>query len=241
MQKGNPALVATTANNFDVLAEHFFQGVGVVQGGFFYKALSDPIYNTTVTTGSGASLLQTKQSVNGPSAYIAGVELAYQQRLSFLPGLANGFGVDGNYSYTTSQVTFPDGFGRTDKAALLRQAPNTYNVGMTYDKSRFSMRFGLSHNDANIYSYAYSGGDDLAKDPIQGLKGPNGDQYLYAHTQYDIQGSYRIVKNLRFVASGLNLSNEVFGFYAGSSIYPQQREFYKPSALFGFRWNSSSE
>ena len=239
--KGNPALVPTTANNFDVLAEHFFQGVGVVQGGFFYKALSSPIYNTTVTTGTGVSQLQIKQSVNGPSAYIAGVELAYQQRLSFLPGLANGFGVDGNYSYTTSQVTFPNGFGRTDKAALLRQAPNTYNLGMTYDKRRFSMRFGLSHNDANIYSYAYNQGDDLAKDPIQGLKGPNGDQYLYAHTQYDIQGSYLIVKNLRFVASGLNLSNEVFGFYSGSPIYPFQREFYKPSALFGFRWNSSSE
>jgi hypothetical protein len=27
------------------------------------------------------------------------------------------------------------------------------------------------------------------------------------------------------VASGLNLSNEVFGFYNGSGIYPVQREY----------------
>ncbi|MEO8737691.1 MAG: TonB-dependent receptor [Edaphobacter sp.] len=239
--KGNPALVATTANDFDALVEHFFKGLGVVQGGFFYKALADPIYNTSTTVHGGTyDGYQVKQSVNGPSAYIAGLELAYQQRLSRLPGLLNGIGVDGNYSYTTSQVTFPTAFGRTDKAALLRQAPNTYNLGMTYDKRRVSMRFGLSHNDANIYAYAYGGGDAKTnKDPIIGLKGPGGDQYLYAHTQYDIQGSYRLVNHLRLVVSGLNLSNEVFGFYVGSPVYPFQREYYKPSVLFGFRWDGS--
>jgi hypothetical protein len=76
--------------------------------------------------------------------------VAYQQRLSRLPGLLKGFGVNGNYSYTSSQVTFPDSFGRTDHAALQRQAPNKWNFGLTYDKQRFSMRFGISHNDANI-------------------------------------------------------------------------------------------
>ena len=240
--RGNPALLATTANNFDVLAEHFMNRLGLVQGGFFYKALTDPIYNTTQTVTDSTGTRQIKQSVNGPSAYILGLELAYQQRLSFLPGLLNSVGVDGNYSYTTSQVTFPAAFNRTDTAALLRQAPNTYNLGMTYDKNRVSMRFGMSHNDANIYSYAYPGGDAATnKDPIIGLKGPNGDTYLYAHTQYDIQGSYRVMKRLRAVVSGLNLSNEVFGLYVGSPIYPIQREFYKPSLLFGLRWNSSVE
>jgi TonB-dependent receptor len=240
---GNPTLVATTAHNYDILVEHFFQGLGVVQGGFFYKALSNPIYNTSTTIpdpNNPSSIIKVQQSVNGPSAHITGIELAYQQRLSFLPGLLNGIGVNGNYSYTTSQVTFPAAFNRTDKAALLRQAPNTYNLGMTYDKARFTMRFGVSHNDANIYAYAYGGGDAATnKDPIIGLKGPGGDQYLYAHTQYDIQGSYRLVKGLRLVASGLNLSNEVFGFYLGSPIYPSQREYYKPSVMFGFRWDGS--
>jgi len=73
------------------------------------------------------------------------------------------------------------------------------------------------------------------------LRGPGGDQYFYAHTQYDIQGSYRIHKGFQFVASGLNLTNEVFGFYVGSPIYPIQREFYKPTVSFGFRWTSSPE
>jgi hypothetical protein len=73
------------------------------------------------------------------------------------------------------------------------------------------------------------------------LKGPNGDVYLYAHTQVDIQGSYRLYKGLSFVAYGLNLTNEVFGFYQGSPQYPIQREFYHPTFSFGFRWTSAPE
>jgi len=190
------------------------------------------------------------QSINGPSAYIAGFEMAWQQRLSFLPGLLNGFGVAANYSYTTSQVTFPDGFssavpggqGRIDHPTLQRQAPNTWNLGFTYDKHRFSMRLGLSHNDANLFAYGYVHDPTIAgvdKDPILGLKGPLADQYLYAHTQLDIQGSYRMYKGLQAIVSGLNLTNEVFGFYTGSPIYPNQREYYKPTVIFGMRWSST--
>ncbi len=102
------------------------------------------------------------------------------------------------------------------------------------------MRFAVSHNDANIAAYNFQA-NSTPNDPILGLKGPTGDNYFYAHTQFDVQGSFRIHKGLQFIASGLNLSNEVFGFYNGSPIYPVQREFYKPTVSFGFRWTSSGE
>jgi TonB-dependent receptor len=244
--QGNPNLKPTKANNYDVLIEHFFQPLGILQGGYFYKQLSDPIYATasTIPAGQPNAGLRLQQSINGPSAHIQGIEVSWEQRFSFLPGLLNGFGVSANYSYTQSGVTFPTTFdgGRIDNAPLQRQAPNTWNAGFTYDKSRFSMRFAASHNDANIQFYNYSHVDAATdKDPILGLKGPGGDVYFFAHTQFDIQGSYRIAKGLRFEASGLNLSNEVFGFYQGSTIYPIQREFYKPTVSFGMRWTSSAE
>jgi hypothetical protein len=56
-----------------------------------------------------------------------------------------------------------------------------------------------------------------------------------------VQGSYRLVRGWRIVASGLNLSNEVFGFYTGSPIYPNQREYYKPTVTVGMRWSSGAE
>jgi TonB-dependent receptor len=244
--EGNPNLKPTKANNYDILIEHFFQPLGILQGGYFYKQLSDPIYATasTIPVGQPNAGLRLLQSINGPSAHIQGIEVSWEQRFSFLPGLLNGFGVSANYSYTQSGVTFPSTFdgGRIDKAPLQRQAPNTWNAGFTYDKSRFSMRFAASHNDANIQFYNFSHVDAATdKDPILGLRGPGGDVYFYAHTQFDIQGSYRIHKGLRVEASGLNLSNEVFGFYQGSPIYPIQREFYKPTVSVGLRWTSSAE
>jgi TonB-dependent receptor len=239
---GNPNLKPTRANNYDLLIEHFFQPLGILQAGFFYKQLSDPIYQTTLIIPAGqpnAGFFQN-QAINGPSAHITGFEAAWEQRFSFLPGHLNGLGVAANYSYTTSQATFPANFsgGRTDQPALQRQAPNNWNVGLTYDKARLSMRFAVSHNDTSIFQYAFQQ-NSTPNDPILGLKGPTGDIYLYAHTQFDIQGSYRLYKGLRFFAYGLNLSNEPFGFYQGSGIYPIQREFYHATAAFGMRWSSS--
>jgi TonB-dependent receptor len=253
LQVGNPNLKPTKANNYDVLIEHFFRPLGIIQAGYFYKSLYDPIYPTAFFLPANdpnfPGFLE-QQSINGPSAHISGVETSWQQRLSFLPSLLNGFGVIANYSYADSRVTFPAGFssgvpggqGRIDHPRLQRQAPNTWNLGLTYDKARFSMRFAVSHNDANIYAYQYVHDpttSNVDKDPILGIKGPLGDQYLYAHTQFDVQGSYRAYKGLQFVVSGLNLSNEVFGFYTGSSIYPNQREYYEPTVIFGVRWSSA--
>jgi TonB-dependent receptor len=246
---GNPALKPTRANNYDILAEHYFRPYGILQAGFFYKTLTNPIYPTTTLLPGGpgtpfptAASYDLAQSINGPTGHIAGIEAAWEQRLSFLPGFLSGFGVSANYSYSTSQVSFPTGFngGRTDHPALPRQAPNNWNLGFTYDKARFSMRFAVSHNDTSIFSYFWVN-NGTPKDPVTGLKGPNGDQYLYAHTQYDIQGSYRLYRGLSVVAYGLNLSNEPFGFYQGSTPYPIQREFYHPTASVGFRWTSGGE
>jgi TonB-dependent receptor len=240
---GNSNLKPTRSNNYDLMVEHFFQPLGILQAGFYYKQLYNPIYPTSVTLTSGpnAGYLQS-QSINGPGAYLYGVELDWEQRFSFLPGLANGLGVAANYSYTTSQATFPAGFsgGRTDHPLLQRDAPNNWNVNLMYDKSRYSVRFAVSHNDANIYAYAFQA-NSTPNDPILGIKGPFGDQYFYAHTQFDLQGSVRMYKGLSFFAYGLNLTNEVFGFYQGSPIYPIQREFYKPTVAFGIRWNFAGE
>jgi TonB-dependent receptor len=252
---GNPNLKPTKANNYDVLIEHFFQPLGILQAGYFYKSLYDPIYPTAFFLSQSDPNFPgyvEQQSINGPSAHISGFETSWQQRLSALPWMLNGFGVLANYSYATSRVTFPANFssaqaggqGRIDHPRLQRQAPNTWNLGLTYDNARFSMRFAVSHNDANIYAYQYVHDPTIAnvdKDPILGINGPLGDQYLYAHTQFDVQGSYRMYKGFQAVVSGLNLSNEVFGFYTGSKIYPNQREYYKPTVIFGVRWSSTVE
>jgi TonB-dependent receptor len=225
---GNPALKPTHAQNFDLLAEHYLKPLGLIQFGFFYKALTDPIYFVESTRQVPPYQgLQQIAPINGPNAHITGLEMAWQQRLTFLPGALKGMGVRANYSYTTSQATFPAGAGRTDHPTLLRTAPNNWNFDVTYDKKGFSARMGLTHNDG--YIWAYGGGPS---------KGPDGDTYLYPHTQVDAQVSYWIPRShgLQAIVSVLNLNNEVFGFYLGSEQYPIQREYYSRTISAGLRW-----
>jgi TonB-dependent receptor len=259
---GNPNLKAEHGNNYDVLYERNLNPLGLIQAGYFYKALSDPIVTlqtltTTYPYNPGSPTLVT-QPANAGSAHIQGVEFSYQQRLSYLPGVLKGGGISANYSYTNSSASNVDPL-RTDSPALLRQAPNSWNISPTFDTRRFSMRVGMTFDDKMIYAYQYenlayvtdasgnpvlnsNGSQETTPNPqVNGAAGPAGDNYLYAHYQFDTQASYSLPKGFQVYAYGLNLNNEVFGFYNGSPQYVVQREYYHPTYAFGVRWTSNRE
>ena len=189
------------------------------------------------------------QVQNVGSAHVLGIELSYQQRLSFLPGVLHGLGISANYSYTASQSNNLLNLLRTDSPAMQRQAPNMFNFSPTYDTKKFSLRMGLSYNGPMIYAYQFqnlsnSTGVNLPVDPSTipgGAKGPNGDNYMYSHCQVDAQASYKLPYGLQVYAYGLNLNNEVFGFYNGSPQYVDQREYYKPTYAGGLRYTLNRE
>jgi TonB-dependent receptor len=241
------------ANNYDLLYERYLTPLGLIQAGFFYKNITAPIVTNVVLATSGPFAGHfVATPANAGSAYVTGIELAFQQHFSYLPSLLSGLGVSANYSYSTSGTTKVDPL-RTDNPALLRQAPNTWNISPTYDRRRLSVRVGLAYNGPNIFQYQYHN-LQVIQNPTPpppslivpnpqpgGVKGPNGDNYLYAHFQVDAQGSYYLGKGFTAIVSGLNLNNEVFGFYNGSPQYLVQREYYKPTYTFGFRWDLGHE
>lgn len=77
--------------------------------------------------------------------------------------------------------------------------------------------------------------------PTSASKGPNGDNYLYSHLQVDAQASFRLPKGFTAIVYGLNLTNEVFGFYQGSPIWVVQREYYNRTYAAGLRWSLPTE
>jgi TonB-dependent receptor len=239
---GNPDLKAERADNIDVLFERYLRPFGLVSGGFFYKNLTDPIVTSTrvlndfqPTPIAPVGTYTVTQPFNAGSAWIAGFEAAYTHHLSSLPGLLGGLGISANYGYTASRATGL--VGRSDHPRLLRNAPNTWNISPTYDHGRVSIRVGLSYNQANIFSYEFQDGTDGADATPGGVTGPFGDLYFYSHLQVDAQGSVNLGRQVTFVMYGLNLTNEVFGFYQGDPQYMIQREYYKPSIAFGLRWS----
>ena len=241
---GNTGLVAEHANDYDLLYEKYLPSVGMIEAGYFYKQITKPIYGQqSYIPATGSPLSQAYagdlvfQEVNGDHAYVQGVEFAYQQHLSYLPGVLGGARIVGNFTYTNSKnynLT-----GRTDSPQLVGQAPYSWNIGPAYATKRALVTFGVSHNGANIYAYQYQSAGPGAV-PF-GVTGPNGDNYFYAHTQVDAQANYYLGKGFTVMALGENINNAVFGFYNGSPQYMVQREYYKPTYSGGLKWSRHHE
>jgi hypothetical protein len=253
---GNPALRPEHANNYDLLYEAFLHPLGMIQAGVFAKQLTAPQLLFTIPGGLNlanfppgyfppATLAAIEQYpgdaitqyVNGQNAFLFGFEASYQQHLSYLPGVLRGLGISANYSYTVSREKgLPL---RSDHPALIDQAGSTFNLSPTYDTNRFALRVGLAFNGSSIFSYNYvsptyvAGADPSGLGPI----GPSGDTYTLPHFQVDAQATYRVWRGLSAVVSGLNLNNEVFGYYTGSSQFVNQREYYKATISGGARYN----
>ena len=234
---GNANLKAETGDDVDVLFDHYLKPFGIISVGYFYKSLQNPIVSNTFQLTNylppGAPPIDrgnylATQPVNGGSAWLSGFEASYLQHYTALPGFLGGLGMSANYSYIGSRT---DGIpGRSDHPRLLDDSPNVFNISPTYDRGRYSLRMGISYNQASIYAYQYQDGTP------GGVNGPLSDIYFYNHTQVDAQGSIGLSHGLSAIVSGLNLTNEVFGFYQGSSQYMIQREYYQPTFSGGLRW-----
>jgi TonB-dependent receptor len=239
---GNPNLKAETGDDIDVLYDHYFKTFGVLSAGYFFKHLGLPpvqinkVLTNYLPPGAPAADQGTYLATyydNAGSAWISGVELQYLQHWSNLPGLLGGLGMNANYSYIGSQTSGIA--GRSDKPRLLENAPNIFNIGPAFNRGPLSMQMNVNFNGASIYTYQYSDGTP------GGPQGPLGDFINYPHTEVDAQGSYALRPGLQLLVSGLNLTNEDFGFYNGSPKYDIQREFYHPTYSFGLKWTPERE
>jgi TonB-dependent receptor len=240
---GDPAEQASHANNYDLLLEQELRPFGVIQAGYFYKDLIDPIVSvyvpyTTVNPDGSPDL--AAQNVNAANASVYGLEFSWQQKLSNLPGPMRGLSMMANYAYTGSHTHGI--LGRTDDPPLIGQARHAFNIEPSYESDRYSVHAGVSYNGANDNAYQYFNNQaDPSNDTAGPPTGPLGDNYFFPHLQVDAQLGARIYRKLSLVFNGLNLNNEVFGFYNGSPQYMTQREYYKPTYSASLRWNSSHE
>jgi TonB-dependent receptor len=226
LSAGNPDLKPQHAWNYDLLVEHFFPSVGVLSGGVFYKSITDVILTRRFTyAGPVAELVgfQGTRPENGGSGHLVGMEGEWQQRLTFLPGLARGLGFDVNVTHVSSSVQV-DTLGRT--AQLARQSPNLANVALTYELGPVSARGAWAYQGANIVSY----GDGLP----DGL----GDSYFYSHSQIDASLLFTVSPRVQLQLQGLNLNNAVFGFFQGTPDhdYAIQREYYGRTIYLGAKY-----
>jgi TonB-dependent receptor len=255
---GDPKELPTHANNYDLLLEQELKPLGLIQAGIFYKQLTNPIVTANIPcTGTCLAAVPgtppgslAQEDANGSSAHVWGLEFGLQQKFTNLPGGLRGLGLLANYSYNDSGINgLPN---RTDSPALLGAAKHAFNIEPAYELGRYAVHTGMSYNGSNIAAYQYyatssgiavcNNGPNPNPGPLNGpINGPCGDNYFYPHFQVDAQASVRLYRGLELQVEGLNLNNEVFGFYNGSPKYMTQREYYKPTYIASLRWTSTIE
>lgn len=217
---GNPDLKPTFSWNFDILGEHYFSNVGVISAGLFYKDITDAIFDSNTQRVINGEDFNVSTPLNASDAWLFGFEIGIQRRLDFLPGFLSGFGVDGNYTFTDSEVQVP---GRDVKQPLFGQSKHIYNASLFYEK------YGLSARLAANFKGAYL-------DELQG-SGPDQDRYYDSNLNVDFSTSYNVSKSVKIFLEMNNLLNEPLRYYHGDVNRPEQVEWYSFKAQAGVTVN----
>jgi TonB-dependent receptor len=214
---GTPGLRPTKSWNVDAMAEHYLKSVGVLSAGFFYKNLTDYIYTYTLQQQIGSSQYLVTQSLNGDAATLYGVELALQNRLSFLPSPLNGIGVYANYTYTDSTAHFPSHVG---DATLPGQSKNVGNLAASFEKGGFDGRISLNFHGSYL--------DTVGADTSQ-------DRFYDTNRQLDVTLLQKVARNTRVYLNLLNLNNSLLRYYQAIPARLQQEEHYQRWLEFGVK------
>lgn len=128
---GNPDLVMTEANNYDIRWEWFPQPGEVLAASLFYKDLINPIELEQVTANDEV------QPKNRDAAQVYGIELEARKNLEAVTPALSPFEVGMNFTYVQSEIsTTPFEFenfaqGETSRP-LAGQSPYIINFDLTY-------------------------------------------------------------------------------------------------------------
>ncbi len=226
---GNPDLDYTFSNNYDLLGEYFFDNVGVLSGGVFYKQITNDIYNRTSLLNRDGVLYEVVRPENLESAWLMGAEVGISKRFDFLPGFLSGFGFEGNYTYTKSVAKVPT-FTTNDndevvetitEQSLPSQADHIFNASLFYEKGGLLLRAAANYKGDYIVSFSDNGSDH--------------NRWYGENLTVDFSAAYAITKNLRVFAEVNNLTNAPLRYYHGVSERPEQVEFYSIRGQLGLR------
>jgi TonB-dependent receptor len=210
---GNPELDPFRAKTLDLSFEWYPSQGAILSAAFFYKKINTYIQNVTTiapyastglpdnliaNTGASASDdFSISRVINTPGGPLKGVELNFQQPLSFLPEPFDGFGVLLNYTYVTSEIDYFTSTAvgaRTVKADLLNLSNNAYNATLYYEKGPYQARVSANYRGSYLRAVPGAFNMDAAGAP--------------AATYVDFSSSYKVNDQLSVSFEALNMTNE---------------------------------
>ncbi len=134
----NPDIQPAYAVNYDLALEYYMRQVGLFTVGVFRKDISDFIYTGNmgeieagVDYGFDSAPYvgyDLYTIANGSKGRVDGIEVAYAQQLSFLPGFLRGLNLNGNYT----RLKASGDYGDNNEFSLVGFIPETANARVSY-------------------------------------------------------------------------------------------------------------
>ncbi|MFC3417848.1 TonB-dependent receptor [Algoriphagus hitonicola] len=218
LERGNPNLKAATAMNFDFMAERYYNNLGLLSFGAFYKDIDDFVYTIT-TQGYTDPLfgtdLQYSRPENGGTAAVFGLETSFQRQ--FL----KNFGIYLNYTFTQSSTTGIEGRDGED-LELPGTADHMFNASLSYETERLVLRLSVNYTSDYL--------DELGGEGFE-------DRFYDQQTFLDANASFALTPKWRIFAEGNNLTNQPLRYYQGIQSRTMQAEYYNARFNFGLKFD----
>ena len=207
---GNPFLKPMEAINYDATVEWYFDDVGAVTAGVFYKDMSNFFasgsYPRYMTNNGVTKVVDVEGPINTGEASIKGFELAYQQFFDDLPGAWSGLGFQANYTYVKASDVPNQNLNPAkgdepvqattfDNLPLQGMSKHTYNLVGIYEYADVAARLAWNWRS----DYLLTTRDVITKAPI----------YNQANGQLDGSVFYNITDNFKIGVEASNLLNAI--------------------------------
>lgn len=218
IQGGNPELDPTTAWNFDVSYEFYLNQDTFLSAGLFYKQIQDSIVEVKRqdVTLRGEFWQEASTFVNADDSNIFGYEFSFQTAWE------NGLLFVLNYTRADGETDLPADAASGDRTIpYFKQAENTANLVLGYDKGPWDVRLATNFRDDYL--------DEVGGDALN-------DRYTSDHMQVDLTVKYQVNDNLLLNAAALNLNDRPEYYYFGNGARLSQYDEYGSTFILGMRY-----
>jgi len=218
---GNPYIDPTRSDNLDLSLEWYPDADSLFAVGVFVKDINTFVQSLTqnipfselglpnsLLEGSLATpdtLFRTTQPINTEGGLLKGFEINVQKRLDFLPGWMENFGVQANYTFIDSDITYIQNLDplTTINETLVGLSKNAANFTLYYETDKFSVRGSAAYRQGYLTGVPAADGNSVA--------GVN------ETLNFDAQASYNINDRLKLSVEGINLTDEFNHQYVDAS------------------------
>ncbi|WP_336969203.1 TonB-dependent receptor [Sphingobium aromaticiconvertens] len=202
---GNPNLRATTADQYDASVEYYFGKANYAAVTLFQKDVTGFIqeFRAEETVNGQTYLINRPRNAN--DGRIRGVELSYQQFFDFLPGLLNGLGFQGNYTFVDSKLQVQ---GRTDRVPADQLSRHAFNLTGIYEKGPVSLQASYNWRSRSVQSNSA----DAAGRRL----------WIAPQSSFDLSASYNLTSYLTLKFDMVNIERAYLRQYYDTPAMPAQ-------------------